>query len=181
LFIPGDFALTDKTPFYEAPSGTLLGDYTVHVDRLPRPVYIRDILYGGASVQHTPLRLGSQLAGSELRVILAHDGGMVKARVTDDGGEPVADATVVTVPKDAATHMQLAETRVAGPTDQNGEYTTPALPPGEYLVLSLEGDFTDLSPETIETVFNARSRAQEVNIGPNAMVELQLEVRRLER
>jgi hypothetical protein len=181
LSIPGDFELTDKTPFYEAPPGTLLGEYGVTVDRLPQPVYIRDMFYGGTSVLHRPLALGSELNGSALRIVLEHNGGTVRALVRNQDGDPIADATVVAVPKAAATYMQLAETRAVGTTDQNGEYSTAAMAPGEYLVMALEGDYADLSPETIKALFNARSQAKEVIVGPNTTTNLELEGRRLER
>jgi hypothetical protein len=125
--------------------------------------------------------LGSALAGSELRVIVGHDGGVLKTRVADDEGQPIGDATVVVIPKEATTHLLLAETRVAENTNQHGEYTSPGLAPGAYYVLAMEDDFTDLSPETISTLFDARSKAEEVEIGPNATVEMTLEPLKLTR
>jgi selenocysteine lyase/cysteine desulfurase len=38
-----------------------------------------------------------------------------------------------------------------------------------------------LSPETIKALFNARSQAKEVIVGPNTTTDLELEGRRLER
>jgi hypothetical protein len=105
----------------------------------------------------------------------------VQAVAADTDGNPAAEATVILIPKAAATHLQLAQTRLAAIADQNGEYTTPAVAPGEYFALAAEGDFTDLSPETIAALFDARSKAKEINIGPNATVDVELEVRRLER
>jgi hypothetical protein len=179
LSIPGEFDLTYRTSSYEAPpgTGTLLGEYAVNVDGLPRQVYVRDIFYGGTSVHHAPLALGSQLAGSTLRIVLDHDGGAIRALVRNEG-EPIADATVVAVPTTAATHVQLAEARVVCTTDQYGECTTAAVAPGEYLVMALEGNYSDLSPETIAALFDARSQATEINVGPKATVEIELEASR---
>jgi hypothetical protein len=156
-------------------------EYIATTWQLPPSVYVKDIRYGNTSVLHQPFTLGSERAGAELRVILDHDGGRLQAVVADPDGNPTPEATVVVIPKSASTHLQLAQTRAAGLTDQNGEYETAALAPGEYFAVAVEGDFTDASPETIAALFDARSKAEEVNIGPNATVEVELEVRRLER
>ena len=141
---------------------------------LPTGVYGKDVTYGGVSVLNRPLTLNSLTAGFELHVIADHDGGTLTARVTDDEGHPIGNATVVLMPKKATTYLRLAETRVAQKTDQNGECISPSLPPGSYLVLATEDDFTDSSPETISTLFAARLKAEEIEIGPNEKVEVSL-------
>ncbi len=141
---------------------------------LPTGVYGKDVTYGGVSVLNRPLTLSSLTAGFELHVIADHDGGTLTARVTDDEGHPIGNATVVLIPKKATTYLRLAETRVAQKTDQNGECISPSLPPGSYLVLATEDDFTDSSPETIFALFAARLKAEEIEIGPNEKVEVSL-------
>jgi len=179
--VPGEFAVHGRASLAGGEADPLMDEYAVQFRRLPERLYLKDVTYGGTSVLHRPLKLGSALAGSELRVIVGHDGGVLKTRVADDEGQPIGDATVVVIPKEATTHLLLAETRVAENTNQHGEYTSPGLAPGAYYVLAMEDDFTDLSPETISTLFDARSKAEEVEIGPNATVEMTLEPLKLTR
>jgi hypothetical protein len=116
-----------------------------------------------------------------LEVILAHNGGTLHARVADDKGEPVGDATVVLIPKAAATHMEVADTRLTGLTNNKGESAIGSVPPGEYWALAIDDNFMDYAVETIAALFDARTKGEEVNIGPNATVEVSLEIRRLDR
>jgi hypothetical protein len=159
----------------------LMDEYRVDIGRLPESVYVKDVTYGGESVWHKSLHLGSKPAGVGLEVILAHDGGTLHARVADDKGEPIGEATVVLIPKAAATNMELADTRLVGITNNRGETALASVPPGEYWALATDDYFTDYAVETITALFEARSKAEEVNIGPNASVNVKLEVRRLER
>jgi hypothetical protein len=163
-------------------SDPLIDDYALSI-QWPRPgnSYVKDVTYGGASVLHRPLRLGSSHAGAELRVTLEPNGGILKTRLVDEERQPVGNVTMILIPKEVATHMRLAETRIAQKTDQTGEYTSPGLPPGTYLVLATADDFTDLSPETISALFNARSKAKEASVGVNSTVELTLELTQLNR
>ncbi|HUG82672.1 MAG TPA: carboxypeptidase-like regulatory domain-containing protein [Bryobacterales bacterium] len=179
--VPGEFTMYGRASLAGGEADPLMDEYAVKFQRLPDNIYVKDVTYGGTSVLHRPLKLGSAMAGSELRVVVDHDGGVLKARVTDGEGQPIGDATVILIPKEATTNLRLAETRVAEKTDQNGEYTSPGLAPGAYYVLVTEDDFTDLSPETISTLFDARSKAEEVEIGPNATVELKLDPLKLTR
>lgn len=158
-----------------------MDEYRVDIIQLPASVYVKDITYGGESVWRKALHLGSKPAGVGLEVILAHDGGTLHARVVDDKGEPVGDVTVVLIPKTAATHMELADTRLTGMTNNKGEAALASVPPGEYWVLAVDDNFMDYAVETIAALFDARSKAEEVNIGPNATVEIELQARRLER
>ena len=180
--VPGEFTMQEGAFVEGGETHPLMDEYAVIFPRrLPDNLYVKDVTYGGTSVLHRQLKLGSALAGSGLRVIVDHDGGVLKARVSDDEGQPIGDATVILIPKESTTHLRLAETRVAEKTNQNGEYTSSGLAPGAYYVLAIEDDFTDLSPETISKLFDARSKAEEVEIGPNATVELTLEPVKLAR
>ncbi len=173
--VPGAFALRTTSSITGEDRDPFMEEFSVRVIRLPDSVYLQDITYGGTSVLHKPLLLGSAPEGAELRVILNHDGGFLKTRVTDDKGEPVADAHVIIFPKQAASSFALAETRTTGRTDQNGEYTSGALAPGAYYVVATAQDLTDFSPETINKLWNARLKTDEVVIAPGATKELALQ------
>ena len=153
-----------------------MDEYSVRVRlRQGGSLYLKDVTYAGTSILHKPFYLGSAMAGAELRVIVDHDGGVLETRVVDGDVEPVAGTNVVVIPKEAKTLHALAATRITGETDQNGEYTSPGLAPGSYYVLATRAALTDLSPETISALFNARLKAEEVEIVPNETVQLTLE------
>jgi hypothetical protein len=179
--IPQEFRLQWTVSIGGDVDDPLMDEYRVDVRQLPPNVYVKDVTYGGESVWNKPMHLGSKPAGVGLEVILAHDGGTLQARVADDNGEPVSDATVVLIPKAAATHMEVADTRLTGMTNNKGAAALRSVPPGEYWALATEDNFMDYAVETISALFDARSKAKEVNIGPNATLDIELEVRRLER
>jgi hypothetical protein len=172
--IPGEFAMKNTNFRTGEDIDPLMDEYRVSILRLPGSLYLKDVTYGGESILHKPLQLGSAMTGSELRVILDHDGGTLKTHVVNSNGEPVGDANVMIFPKETASPVALASTRITKPADQNGEYTSPALAPGSYYVLATQADLTDLSPETLSKLFDARSKAEEVEIGPNETVSLTL-------
>src|SRR5690606_36051917 len=93
--IPGEYQIKWNLSFGSDPVDPLMEQYRVDVRQLPPSVYVKDVTYGGESVWHKPLHLGSKPAGVGLEVILAHDGGTLHARATDDKGEPASDVTVV--------------------------------------------------------------------------------------
>jgi hypothetical protein len=179
--VPGEFQIKWNLSIGRDPVDPLMDQYRVGVEGLPSNVYVKDVTYGGESVWHKSLYLGSKPAGVGLEVILAHDGGTLHAHVADDKGEPAGDATVVLIPKTAATHMELADTRLTGMTNNKGEAALRNIPPGEYWVLATDDNFMDYAVETIAALFDSRSKAEEINVGPNATIDIELEVRRLER
>ncbi len=169
--VPGEFTVQDPQRM-----DPLMDEYSVRVRlRQGGSLYLKDVTYAGTSILHKPFYLGSAMAGAELRVIVDHDGGVLETRVVDGDVEPVAGTNVVVIPKEAKTLHALAATRITGETDQNGEYTSPGLAPGSYYVLATRAALTDLSPETISALFNARLKAEEVEIVPNETVQLTLE------
>jgi len=163
--IPGEFAFP----------GLLMDDYQLRVTGLPANVYVKDITYGGSSIRHDALRLGSAIGEARLRIVLAHDAAMLDAKVSDEDGNPVAGAGVCLMPAGALSEASLAETVVTGETDQRGVYTSGALAPGKYYVLSGAEGFTDLrSPENIGKLWRARPKAAEVELAPNRTAQVTL-------
>ena len=138
-------------------------------------LYIKDITYGGRSVLHEPLRYGSAMEGSGLRVVVARDGGTLAARVADKDGNPIADARVVLFPADAASEGALAATMVTGQTDQLGRYTSKILPPASYYVFAGEEDF-DASIESVAKLWRSRTTLQKVELAPGGSPQVNLEL-----
>jgi len=155
--IPGTFSFKD---------GLLMDEYDVTIGRIPRGVYVKDVTYGGRSIHYTGMQVGSASGDPTLRVVLARDGAMVTANVTDKDGNTVADCSVVIIPGDASNEAVLAAAFKTGKTDQNGRWTSPALAPGKYYLLATQ-DPVDRSPESIAALWKARTAALEVDAAPN--------------
>jgi hypothetical protein len=162
--VPGEFSF----------AGLLMDDYQLRVTGLPATIYVKDITYGGSSIRHDALRLGSAIGEARLRIVLAHDAAVLDVRVSDEDANPVAGAHVFLMPASAVTEASLAETIVTGDADQRGVYTSGALAPGKYYVLA-GADVTDLrAPENIGKLWRARPKAQEVELAPNRTAQLTL-------
>ncbi len=148
--VPGQFRLP----------GLLVDDYRVTVRGVPAGAYLKDIVYGGQSDLHAPMRVGKTM-GSDLRIVLGTDGGTVKVAVADKDKNPVPDCQIVLFPETASTEVDLADAMVQGGTDQYGGYTTNHIAPGRYYVLATNGSI-DRTPETITKLLQARTHAQEI-------------------
>lgn len=163
--LPGEFSF----------SGLLMDDYQLRLGGLPASTYVKEISYGGASIRHDALRLGSAIGEARLRIVLAHDAAVLDAKVSDEDGNPVAGARVFLMPAGALSEASLAETVVTGETDQRGVYSSGAVAPGKYDVLAGAEGFTDLrSPENIGKLWRARPKATEVELAPKRTAQVTL-------
>jgi hypothetical protein len=164
--IPGEFSFPSL----------LMGEYGVWAGSVSLPgVYVKDILYGGRSVRHKPLRLGSAIAGSGLRIVLGRDGGSFSVRVADKDGNPIPDSFVLIMPADVYSEAELAAALVSGQTDQEGRYSSHTLAPGKYYVLASSTEI-DPTPESINKLWRARlTKAKEVELSSGKMAQVTLE------
>jgi hypothetical protein len=155
-------------------SGLSLNEFVVQVNAIPKGCYLKDITYGGLSVLHSPLRLGSLPGDAELRVVLAQDAAYVSTKTTDKDGNAVPNVTVAIVPVAALTEGRIAAEMMTGTADQNGIFTSPALPPGSYYVLASSHRIVR-SPEMIGKLFAMRTKLEQHDIGANSAVQVTLE------
>jgi hypothetical protein len=168
--IPGEFTI----PF------VLMDEYEVDVSGVPPGLYVKDILYGTASVKSAVLHVGSAAGNMGLKIVMGQDGGSVTARVTDKDGNPVGDQNVIVMPQSAASEAQLAASLVFGQSDQKGVYQSGTLPPGKYLVLAASMT-VDRTPEMVGQLVRARNRATELDLAPGASVQVTLPVAGVDR
>jgi len=130
--------------------------------------YIKDATYGGSSVLHGALRIGT--SGDErLRVTLGSDGGFIQANALDQDGKPVNGAQILIVPAGADSEAALAGALVRGETGPDGAYRSPVLAPGKYQVLATR-DLVDDTPDSIGRIWRSQSSAATVEVAPNATV-----------
>jgi hypothetical protein len=150
-------------------------DYTVDVQGVNgNGQYVKDITCGGASVLHGTAALGGTESCGALRIVLARDGSTLAAHVLDADGNPIPEVWVAIVPESAATEAAMSAAMVYGQTGANGVYTARSLPPGKYRVLATN-ETIDLAANRVDKLWLAQQRAQEVEIGPSASVQIKLQ------
>jgi hypothetical protein len=154
-------------------SRVLLDDYVVMVSDVPGNLYVKEIDYAGRNILREPLRLSSGASNSELRIVLARDGGYIKAQVRDRNGKPVPEPFLFIFPAGAASEPALAASLVSGETDRLGRYYSRALPPGRYRVLA-STTVLDGSADCIGKLLRSRSLAKEVEVLPGGIAGVDL-------
>jgi protocatechuate 3,4-dioxygenase beta subunit len=155
-----------------------LDDYAVQPTVKGKGLYVKDVTYAGRSVRYEPLRYGSAMQGSGLRVVVARDGGTIAAVVADKDGNPVADARVALFAADAGSEGLAAATMVTGQTDQLGRYASKTLAPGIYYVVASEEEF-DASLESVGKLWRSRTTLQQVELAPNGSAHVNLQPAKL--
>jgi hypothetical protein len=169
LNIPGTFSFPSLA----------MADYGVRTLVNAPGLYVKDVTYGGHSVLHEPLRLGSAIPGAGLRVIMARDGATLVTRVTDKEGNPVPAIPVLVMPADVSSEAILQRFLVTGETDQSGQYTSHTLPPGKYFVAAISEPF-NASTESIDRLWRARLQFKEVELAPSGASQVSLEPQKIE-
>jgi hypothetical protein len=161
--IPGTFTL----------EGLLPSEYALRIFVNSPGVYIKDVTYAGQSTLYQPLAVGSTTGDAGLRVLLAHDGATLNARVADGDGNPLPDIHVIVFPAEVSSPAMLQAALTSGDTDQTGSYSSQPLRPGKYLVVATTGRI-DATPESIDHLWRSRDRFQEAELPPNGSVQLSL-------
>lgn len=155
----------------------VMDEYVHRVNGLGGRLYVKDVLYGNDTVTSAPIRVGTAPLGSSVKVLLGHDGVMVRARVRNQDGAAAAYATVVVMPESHSTEGDFAGKIRHGRADQTGVYTAlRAVAPGKLYVVALSAPLGEpVRPEEIERLLSLRSRAREVVALPNADIDVDLE------
>ncbi len=167
--VPGEFVYPPvSTDAFEVGLRNLADDW-----------YVDDIEYGGRSIQHQTLVIGSARPDSRLRISIGHDGGRIRAAVMDDDGDPVAGGDVYVLPDSAVTEAEVAAQMEKGQTDQRGVFRSTALKPGKYRVVATPRKL-DYSPESIRLLWLARPKAEELEVQPGKTAAVEIEILSLE-
>lgn len=161
LTIPGTFAL---------PS-VMMDDYRARYALNGPGLYVKDILYRGLSVRHTPVRVTE---AGDLRVLIGQDAATLTASVADKDGNPVPDIHVVIVPADVQSEGALASAFLTGTTDQSGQYVLSNLAPGRYYVAATTEEF-DAAVASIAKLWNSYRNFKVVDLAPNNQTQVNLQ------
>ncbi|MBK9169131.1 MAG: carboxypeptidase regulatory-like domain-containing protein [Bryobacterales bacterium] len=161
---------------------TFLGrqdDYDVAVQGLRGRLYVKGMVYAGESVLGRPMRLGARPGPAELTVTIGQDGALLGAVVTDREGGAIPHAWVSMVPEHATSAADLSVSGILQQTDQSGRLDPVAVAPGKYRVLGWNWKL-DRTPESLERIWGARSRATEVTADSAETVEVKVAVQEID-
>jgi len=141
----------------------------------PKGYYVKRAACGNAPL--VARRLPASCS-PELRITVAGDGGTLGVQVQDSDGKPVPDVWVIATPAAAASEGEMSTRMWGGPADAQGAFAS-SIAPGKYLVIATT-TWLDLNTESVARFWRARSKATEVEIGPNASVNLRLAVTKVD-
>lgn len=166
LWVPGPFAL-EGIPLE-------VDDYELEVGNLPAGCYAKEASYGGVRV-HGQLRLTRAVFEGRMRLVLACDGGSLTARVTDHDGNAVSQAHLYLMPAGAASEAAVSDVIRRGDVEKGWSSIRGPIVPGKYLAIACQLEL-DGTVETLQKLWQARSLAKEVEVGPNAVAQVILEL-----
>jgi hypothetical protein len=150
------------------------GDYELAPDIQGKGMYLKDIMEGEESALHRIIHP----PGGDFRLIVANDGANLNTVAVDADGSPIPEATIAIMPVDAATEADFAARCVFGHANQKGAWTSDALAPGRYLALATNQTL-DTKAFHIDQLWAARHRAKEIELKPNATLQVKLNVQDL--
>ena len=162
-------SVTAPLPGRFVANGVWPDEYLVRASA-PAGYYVKDVTYGGIGVLHQTFKT---VAGSDLKVVVAPDGGAISAKLADKDGNPVQSASVWFLPASAKTPAELETVLTSAATDANGLCTSGTLPPGKYTVFATIESF-DLTAAHIDSLWSVRLRGTEVDLGPKGSAQVSL-------
>jgi hypothetical protein len=165
--VPGEISLTTLPSL---PLGIALGG-------MAGALYVKNVELDGRSVLHQSFDPGT--GSSRLRITVARDIGAITAQTGKAG------TAVIIIPESAMSEAELADTLLAGVTDEAGNYTALQVPPGKYRVLATENPpysrilypanfYIVRLPQTLNLLLHNRSAGELVDVSPNGKVQIRV-------
>jgi hypothetical protein len=170
--IDSQVRFSKPAPYVDTRGITLsAGDYAIQVSVAPGS-YVKEITFNGVAVTDGMLHIAAG-SSATLRIVASQGGSSVTARVTDPDDNPVSEATVLVMPERVVNAAQFSILARPGYTGSNGTYSFGALAPGKYRVLALTRYYQP-TPEDIDRILVALSKAQTMEIAPRTNVQAAL-------
>ena len=100
----------------------------------PNGWMLKQVVIAGRDVTDQPFELRGGEVLSDVQLVFSDRGARITGTVTEPGGTPVSDYTVLVFPTDAGLWRQQARQIATARPDQNGHFDIANLPSGEYYV-----------------------------------------------
>ena len=122
----------------------------------------KQVLWRGQDVSDTGLRVVGTEDIDGVQIVLTRRTTAVQGTVTDAKDRPVADYTVIAFADDRARWRPHSRYFAVVRPGQQGHFTVPNLPPGEYLVAAVDSveEGTDEDPALLEELRGSAVRIQ---------------------
>jgi len=146
-------------------------DYAVHI--WVDGAYAKSVTYRGEDLTRRPLRISLEAGIPEPLVVKLAPGGNADFHLRDDDGYPVCDARVYVMPADADSTAELSAS-LKVETPENCKYRPLTLAPGKYLVLATKATVYPQTPESLEMLWQTRTKAQKVEISAGQQTQIEL-------
>jgi len=147
------------------------GEYRVAMLASGGGNYIKEARFGGVDIVNAPLRFSGS-TGETLDILVGTARGQVSGVVADARSQPAPGMRVVLVPDQNRDRTELFRVVTS---DQNGRFSMPGVPPGDYKVFSWEAveQYAWFDPDLL-TQFEGAARAVHVTDSSAETVEVRL-------
>jgi len=143
----------------------------------PQGWVLKSVSINGQDITDTPTEFPSGRTASGLQIILTKKVSALSGTVIDSRGQVVLDATVVVFPADERLWGYQSRYIKAARPDQEGKYRVPALPPGDYRIVAVQGleDGQAGDPEFLSTI---RDLSRTLSLGEGETKAADVELKR---
>jgi len=104
----------------------------------PQGWFLKSVTLNGADITDVPFEIRGSTPVTGLEVIATDQQTTLSGSVKDSRGQPVKDYVVAILPEGLKEGMSTMRFIRTVRPDQNGQYKTMALPPGEYVAFAVE-------------------------------------------
>jgi protocatechuate 3,4-dioxygenase beta subunit len=151
--LTGEFVLSNVFPY----------EHRLRILGLPPGYYVKQETCDRDDLLEAPWRPGC----GELRAVIGMDAATVSGLAVDENGQPVDDADVILVPKEASGKVAVHS------VDQGGHFQFSSVIPGNYSIAAVVG-IPDGQAENPDVVRNYLSHAMDLNLAAKGQQSLTL-------
>ncbi|MGB7844810.1 MAG: carboxypeptidase-like regulatory domain-containing protein, partial [Candidatus Acidiferrum sp.] len=168
-FMNGNVATLKRDGTFEI-KNVAAGDYQLEIGARSekfRDYYTKSVTLGGRDVTDTGFSVSGETA---LEVVVSAKGASIEGMVVDGKGEPVAQATVVTVP--SSGKLGRPDSYQTDKTDEKGHFLLRGMNPGGFVVLAMENAAEDVRKPEFLQKYGAQGEKVELQEGDRKSVKL---------
>lgn len=141
----------------------VLGTIDLRLRDAPPGWFVQSVSVGGRQLPDTTLKISGTADVGDVVVQVSSRASVLSGAVTDSAGGPFPGTSVLVFPKNTALLVNPARWTRWVKSDQNGRFTTGALPAGEYYAVAVT-DVDESQWSTGEYLEPLRRRAQSVSL-----------------